>query len=453
MREDARGTYWRHGSVIHETDRLSRPILAIGGWADRYCNSVMALSEARPDLVKGIVGPWGHHYPDHGKPGPALGFQRVALDWWNRWLCGEDKAQDWPHLQVWMRDYQSPEDRINVRKGHWVETGPAAGCTSKRIYNLTSKGLRQDNSVAGDWPVPGDLDIGCAAGDTGYFGRVGGLPLDQAGDDEKALSFETPTFENECFLYGTSRLKLSTKDRAGQIIARLCDLAPDGTSVLICRTVRNLALNDDLDAVSNGRGEAAGRDVTVPFPAAAYRLRKGHKLRLSLSSSYWPMIWPSANNPPPTLISGALVLNCASEPLQKLAHPLPEPEDLPAIKSYEVIAAPTLKRWRNKGPSQNREEGWHQPPTETHFIETDTTFGYETSAQFNIDTKDSNSARAVVSHRAWYARSDGTALITSRLAVHCDEENFCVEGTVSAEWEDQEMSAHQWTLCLPRGVS
>lgn len=106
-----RTPYWRHGSVIHEAERIDVPILAIGGWSDRYSNSVMALSRARPDLIWGIVGPWGHHYPDHAHPGPGISFQHVALDWWNTWLKSE-KTPDWPRLRVWLLEFEPPANAI-----------------------------------------------------------------------------------------------------------------------------------------------------------------------------------------------------------------------------------------------------------------------------------------------------------------------------------------------------
>ena len=81
VKNNQRGGYWRHGSIRFQADRLTCPILAIGGWSDRYSNSVMRLACARPDICKGIVGPWGHHYPDRGEPGPAMNFQKIALMW------------------------------------------------------------------------------------------------------------------------------------------------------------------------------------------------------------------------------------------------------------------------------------------------------------------------------------------------------------------------------------
>ena len=81
MREEARGSYSRRGSVIDEAERLSCPILAVDGWSDGYSNSALSLVGARPDPVREIVGPWGHHYPDHGHSGPAVGLQQPALGW------------------------------------------------------------------------------------------------------------------------------------------------------------------------------------------------------------------------------------------------------------------------------------------------------------------------------------------------------------------------------------
>lgn len=80
--------------MIHQAARLRAPTLAVGGWSDRYSNPVLSLAEARPDLVWGVVGPWGDHYPDHGHPGPAVGFQDLALEWWDHWLKGPPRAPD-----------------------------------------------------------------------------------------------------------------------------------------------------------------------------------------------------------------------------------------------------------------------------------------------------------------------------------------------------------------------
>ncbi len=55
LRNEDRGNYWRHGSVIHQLDQMRAPILCVGGWSDRYSNSVMSLVDRRPDLAWGLL--------------------------------------------------------------------------------------------------------------------------------------------------------------------------------------------------------------------------------------------------------------------------------------------------------------------------------------------------------------------------------------------------------------
>ena len=199
MREEARGGYWRHGSVIHQAERLTRPILAVGGWSDRYSNSVMSLVSARPDLVWGVVGAWGHHYPDHGRPGPAMGFQQLALAWWDAWLRDpEPVPPDWPRFRTWLLEFDPPANQIDKRNGRWIESGPPGSHVQTGVWQLGADGLSRTPSTAGDWAVPFDLRVGQGAGDTGYFGRQGGEPLDQRDDDALSLTFDSPPLDKDC---------------------------------------------------------------------------------------------------------------------------------------------------------------------------------------------------------------------------------------------------------------
>ncbi|MEX0307453.1 MAG: CocE/NonD family hydrolase, partial [Ruegeria sp.] len=139
LREDGRGEYWRHGSVRHTANALSIPILSVGGWSDRYSNSVMSLVDARPDLIWGVVGPWGHHYPDHGSPGPSIGFQKLALEWWDHWLKSDQPdTPDWPRLRVWMREFDTPGNSLAQRSGRWAQSGPASQESAMQDWDLST---------------------------------------------------------------------------------------------------------------------------------------------------------------------------------------------------------------------------------------------------------------------------------------------------------------------------
>ncbi|MFC3616587.1 CocE/NonD family hydrolase [Lutimaribacter marinistellae] len=452
VREEARGNYWRHGSVIHQADRLSRPVLAVGGWSDRYSNSVMSLVSARPDLVWGVVGPWGHHYPDHAHPGPGIGFQQLALDWWDSWLKPGPSAPDWPRLRVWLREYDPPANAIDIRNGRWIETGPAETVTRPLTLHL-SDGTLSEKSAGSirEGHIPSDLRVGRASGDTGYFGRFGGLPLDQREDDALSLTFETAPLEEDVVLYGvaTAQLVVRSSSALGQLCLRLNDVTPDGTSVRVGLCVRNLALDDALDA-PEVLAKPEDHTVNIPFHTKAYRFGKGHRIRLSVTSSYWPIIWPSPEEATLTLLRGSLILPVFEGTPENLKADFPPALDLPVKKTHRIVSTPELRRFQNEHPRGGLLNGWEQPFAEVYCSETGTAFGYATRAEHDVVRGDPASARTRFEHHARYSRPDGVADMKSALTATCDPTSFFLKGTLTAEWDGERIAERSWTVSIPR---
>lgn len=449
LREEARGEYWLHGSVIHQADRLSRPILAVGGWADRYSNSVMTLAAARPDLVWGVVGPWGHHYPDYGHPGPAIGFQQMALDWFDRWMKPQGSAPELPRLRLWMREFDLPTNALDRRNGRWIEADAAQPAT--HVLNLGAEGLTQAQLQSlGDWPVPCDLAVGQASGDTGYFGRFGGLPLDQTEDDARALVFETDPMAQDLNLLGVPSLVLNVGAGAsrGQVLARLVDVAPDGSAARIGWALRNLALDEQFDAPIAPLSER-DRQIEIAFPTTAYRLQKDHRLRLAISASYWPLVWPSPFTEGPQIVAGRLCLPVCASPPQALHAPMPDVRDLPERKSHHCLSNPPLERLADAedGVLQN---GWTQSFAETHFSQIETDFGYETQARHQIALADPLSAQSEFIHRQRYRRPDGTAEIACTLAMTSDSTAYRLQAHLRVDWQGQTLLDRQWDQAVSR---
>ena len=71
--------YWKHGSVQEDYSAITCPVLAFGGWADSYTNSVPRMLENLSVPCRGVIGPWGHVYPHDGLPGPAIGWLQEAV--------------------------------------------------------------------------------------------------------------------------------------------------------------------------------------------------------------------------------------------------------------------------------------------------------------------------------------------------------------------------------------
>ncbi len=454
IREEARGAYWRRGSVKHVSNRISCPVFAVGGWCDRYSNSVMSLVDARPDLVWGMVGPWSHHYPDKAHPGPAVGFQALALNWWDHWLKGvPTDVEGWPRLQVWLSEFDPPQDALDRRAGEWIATGTTADVTVARRWAAAGTDLVP--AIHGEKSprqIPWDLSVGAAGGDTGYFGRYGGLPLDQHEEDERALSFDTAPLDEDLVLYGAASVDLvvETTDPRAQFALRLNDVAPDGTSSRVALSVRNLALDDQLDEPS--RPHPAGpRKVRIALPSRAYRFRAGHRLRLSISSSYWPMVWPA-----PTA-SKIHVAACGLTLPSLVTGTVSAPVSLPAATKsqswHETLSAPLIRRVSERSPDSTLHGGWHQPWLVQRFPATGTTFGYDTRWEHRIDPSDPLSADCRFDHQMRFEREDGVAEVRSTARVTCNVDEFILEGEVEAAWNGETIFRRAWNPRVPRRLS
>jgi len=426
-----RDPYWRRGSVLFEADYLDCPILAIGGWSDRYSNSVIPLVQARPDICRGIVGPWGHHYPDHGEPGPDMSFQHVALDWWDHWLRdGSHGVDRWPALRVWQRSFDPPQDRLNRRCGDWFELQdmPEGRHTT---FHLSESGLSDAPTETADrFAVPFDLRHGQCAGDTGYFGRVGGLPLDQSADDALSRCFDTAPLDMPLRLFGVSVLECAVAPDLlpAQIVCRLCDVAPDGRSNLITRSLVTLQRDDTQPPGS--------LDIRLAFPTTAYDVAPGHRLRLAIAGSYWPLIWPvgTATRPEIDATTARLRVGWAPE-LRRMQVPFPTGCVESANKpSRQVHAEGRLTRRQQVDTAGGLHNDWHQPKVTLAFHDIGVHLSYETRVAYACDPDDPATIQAEISHSIEVAREDGIALIQSTLTAKAGTQGPVTRSRLTARW-------------------
>ena len=285
-----RDAYWRHGSVCEDYSRLGPAVLSIGGWNDNYMNAPAALVTNAPN-AKAIVGPWVHQYPHTAVPGPRIDFLQQMRAWWDRWLKGIDNGVDhWPDYRVWMLDSTRPDASAAHRPGRWL----AEVLPSPRV-SMQDLSLGADGALGG----PGDpgriiatpQTLGAAAGDFFPMGLNAEMAADQREDDARSVCFDRPCPDGLALLGAASlTLSLSADQPFGFVVARLCDVAPDGASTRIAHGMLNLRhRTDPPEPVPQG----APVTVTLTLDQMAYRLAPGHRLRLALSNSYWPWIWPS----------------------------------------------------------------------------------------------------------------------------------------------------------------
>lgn len=309
LRHQRRDSYWQHGSVCENYGAIKAKVLAVGGWGDAYKNAVAQLVQSLPG-AKGIVGPWVHKYPHFAVPEPRIGFLQEALRWWDHWLKGADRnVTEDPDYRAYLMDGVRPARWYTERPGRWIaeEHGATAHLPHRTLY-LTNAGL-SDGPGALRATVNSPADCGSEAGEYCAIWLGPELPGDQRVDDLHSACFDSAPVEADTDIVGAPRitLRLAADTDQAQVAVRLCHVHPDGASTRITYGVMNLChRNSHADPERLEAGETIR--TTFLLDQIAYRLPAGHRLRVSISNAYWPLLWPASRSGTLTLTGGEMNL-------------------------------------------------------------------------------------------------------------------------------------------------
>ena len=294
--------YWRVGSPCTDYGAIECAVYAVGGWADPYRQAVFDLLEELDCPRKGLIGPWSHQYPEEGKPGPAIDFRRECVRWWDQWLKDVDTGiMDEPQLTVWMQEAAGFEELAGRRRGRWIAERKWPSPDVTMFAWMLGRGTLGD-AVAPDEElrIGSEEHCGLAAGAwCPWDDRE--LPGPQNRDDDLSLTLTTDPLAGRLEILGAPEIVLEiAADRLQATVAvRLCDVAPNGTSTLVTCGLLNLAHragNAEPAPLVPGRRES----VRIRLEGIAYAVLPGHRLRLSVSPTYWPWAWPA---PEPVTLS------------------------------------------------------------------------------------------------------------------------------------------------------
>lgn len=346
LRHQRRDAYWKHGSVCEDYKAITARVLAVGGWGDGYKNAAPRIVENIKG-AKGIVGPWVHKYPHFAVPEPRIGFLQEALRWWDRWLKDiPNGAEDLPDYRAYLMDGVRPARWYEDRPGRWVaEEYGAATHIPHRTLNFTDNGLSDGLGKLTPRPIASPQDCGAESGEYCAIWLGPEMPGDQRRDDAGSLFFETAPLDHDTDIFGAPlmRLRLSSDKSQTQIAVRLSHLHPDGAATRITYGVLNLSHRD---SHAEPQPLTPGEVVRAEFALdhIAYRVPAGHRLRVSLSTAYWPLLWPAPDAATVTVTQGSLHL-----PIRRTAKRdecrFEPPESAPP-QDYEELRAPRNKRHR-----------------------------------------------------------------------------------------------------------
>lgn len=316
LKHQRRDRFWQENSVCDNYGAIECAVFAVGGWADYISRSVPRLMTGLKSRRYGLVGPWGHHYPHDGIPGPAIGFLQECRRFLDSVMKGaEDYAKE-PMLRAWIGEWHKPGPDHVTHSGRWVaEAQWPSPRIRRRTLILNANGLDDGAEPEQLLRHRSPQTVGLAAPEWLSQAAPGEAPLDQREDDGKSLVFDTRPLSDRIEILGSAvlDLDLAADQPLALLAARLNDVAPDGTSLRVALGILNLTHRDgDLDPTPLEPGRRYR--VRLTLPEVGHAFARGHRIRIALSTSYWPVVWPSPVPVTLTLATGSSRLTLPERP-------------------------------------------------------------------------------------------------------------------------------------------
>jgi hypothetical protein len=460
LRHQHRDAYWRHGSICEDWSAVQVPVFAVSGWADGYSNSVFRMLANLPGPRKGLIGPWSHRYPQFGVPGPAIDFLGESLRWWDQWLKGRDTGiMDEPMLRVWMQDSVPPTTRYDHRPGRWAaEDRWPSPRVELRTHALAPGRIVPAGAPdeAGALTLQSPLTVGLFAGKWCSYSATPDLPHDQREEDGGALTFDTEPLPETVEILGAPELELelSADQPVAMLAARLSDVAPDDKATRVTYGLLNLTHREShehpkpLEPGRPTRVRLRMNGVAQTFPA-------GHRIRLSLSTSYWPMAWPPPRPVRLSLHVGGSRLTLPVRPPRDEDRSLPpfgEPATAPPLRKRQITE--THHNWLVQRDLENdvstleviKDEGTYR------IEEIDLEVTDRTREWYSSRDDDFHSVRGEVLSERGLRRGDWKVRTVTHTVLTCDAENFYLHADLDAYEDEFRVYSRSWEHTIPRSL-
>ncbi len=459
LRHPRKDEFWKHGSVAMNYDDIQCPVYMVGGWTDAYVGVVPRFLANYAGPKKGLIGPWGHGYGHDQPPGPNMGFLQESLRWWDHWLKGADTGvMDDPMLTIWMPEAVPPSVHYTERPGRWISEA-SLPTTNVRMRSFYLNDHTVDAEAQPEVRIDhlGAQTAGRDAGEWAVFGHLPDWPADQRGDDALSISLTSPPLTERVEILGSPVATLTVaSDRPAAIVSvRLCDVTPTGESTLITRRMLNLTHRNG-DERPEPLEPGKRYEVSVPLGCMAYAVPPGHRLRLAVSPTYWPMAWPS---PEPVTLS--LFTGEASKldlPVRSM-----EVEDRETPKFEEPEAGPPLEVERLEPGSYTRElhhdvvsgrlEALHSGGMgRVRLAQSGIETGGESDWKYSITEGDPLSASAEFNRTMLSGNGDWQVAVKTKSTWTCDLTHYHLTSQLEAFEGEERVFEKTWRSSIPRDI-
>jgi uncharacterized protein len=429
QRNDA---YWQRGSVSTDYRKIKCPVYIVDGWVDTYVNTVTRILSNVTVPRKALFGPWAHNYPESASPGPSLVWAYEEVRWWKHWLAGVATGiMDEPMMRVYMPYKTSSEVYPADTPGRWVaEASWPSSRIKPRTWYLDDGRLSPKIGSRSEVNYVGDKIVGLKKPEWLPFPPEG-MPGEQTADDLKSLVFDSSPLDSDVEILGhpVARIRVAANQPVAKLALRLCEVTPDGHSWLVTYGLLNLTHRQgDEKPVALTPGTAY--DVTIDLSLIAHRFKSGNRIRLAVSESLWPLVWPSPQVATLTLTLGASSLQLPVRPQARDPFfPIP-------LNTSGKKPAPRRAPLKEVGPdSDGRYEIIQDPPPYSYTIaDTGTTLTGTLGQKESLSVKqgDNNSCVWQGERIGGFKRGDWNCSVFSSFRLTSTPSAFFVEETVRA---------------------
>jgi hypothetical protein len=302
---------------------------------------------------------------------------------------------------------------------------------------------------------------GVRSGEWCAFGADGEMPRDQRPDDGGSLIFDSDPLESPLELLGAPLLKLDLScDRPVALVAaRLCDVAPDGSSLRISYGLLNLTHRDS-DETPEPLVPGAWTRVELKLNDLAHSIPKGHLIRVALSTAYWPIAWPAPEVARLTVRTGTSVIELPVRPPRAADAQLrafDPPEEAPSTTSVRKLRPLPMRRSVEIDLATNEmvytlvsDGGELGGAALAHIEEIALEIGHTMRKKFRILEQDPLSAGAEMQVATSLARDDWRVRIDLRTSLSATKETFHFTAELDAFEADEIFETRRWTTDIPR---
>jgi putative CocE/NonD family hydrolase len=342
-RQQRDGPFWDRTTLKSNYKSIRVPTFAIGGWYDGYRDSVPRMLEHVTNApVKAIIGPWSHAFPHNAFPKPGMEWRHEAVRWYDHWLKGRDTGiLDEPRFAVYVRRWHPPGPVLEEVDGawRWEEGWPIERIRERTLFPQPDHALTESAPDDTTHRLGYVATAGAEAG--GPVMWWGDAAHDQRPTDAFSLVYDTKPLDENVEILGLPRatLQVSADAPRANWFVRLSDIAPDGAVTQVAGagfngTHRNSARQPE----SIEPGKPFSLEIEMHFTSWVFE--KGHRMRLAVNNSQWPMLWPTPYPMTTTLQLGEAtklvipIVPEAKRPVPNFVVPVAD-ESLPGFESLD----------------------------------------------------------------------------------------------------------------------